>query len=201
MNNHSLDLTTAPLCFRLMGLTDQTLHYFEAGYYPGDKGNLKHYLAVRLHDHDGQSLGYIRQSLQQWARAPYGAWKMSPDMTKTPFLFNWHRLDQQNQQHLIITSSPWMVMKLFQAGYRQVLSLIRLTITAETIRQIDRFQAIKICLLLGGDTGSRGAAQWIEKRLKTNTQIIFLPSDVSPEQLSQMELTQILEPYINTDCD
>jgi hypothetical protein len=197
MNDHYLDLTTDLLCFTLMGLNDETLHSFQAGYYAGDNGPLKHCLVVRLHDHDGQPLGYMGQSLQQWIRAPYGAWKMPQDLVKPPPVFNGYRVGIGFQAHrpLLVTSSPWAVMKLFQAGYRQVLSLIRLTINPETIRQIDRFRAEKVCLFLGGDKGCIVAAQWLEQHLKTPTHIIFLPKDASPEQLSEMELKYYLDPY------
>ncbi|MFC1852588.1 hypothetical protein ACFL27_20515 [candidate division CSSED10-310 bacterium] len=57
MNNQRIALTTDLLCFRLMGIYDETLHFFEAGYYSGTNTDLKHVLAVRLHDCHGTSLG------------------------------------------------------------------------------------------------------------------------------------------------
>ena len=199
MNIQRIDLTTDLLCFRLMGIYDQTLHFFEAGFYSGTTTDLKNCLVVRLYDRDGTSLGYMGQSLHQWAMAHYGAWRMPPAMSTTPFLFNVHRIDQQSQKPLIITSSPWMVMKLFQAGYRQMLALIRLTITDELTSQIERLRTTKIYLFLGGDHGARASGLWIKEHVRKPTHNVFLPDGLSPEQLSETEIKEFLDPYFKTD--
>lgn len=198
MNTLTLDLTTNLLCFRLMGITEQTLRDFEAGYYEGTNGFLHRGLAVRLHGPEGQAWGYMGQSLDQWARAHHGTWKLPPGPDRAPFLYNWHRIDPRDQQTMIMTTGPWLVMKLFQAGYRQAVALVTRTICRTTIGLIQRSQARHICLFFGGDAGSRATAQSLKKHLGSKAHVVFLPEDILPDQLSLQELSEILEPYLDT---
>lgn len=199
MNNQPIELTTDLLCFRLMGIYDKTLHFFDAGYYSGNEAVLGQCLVVRLHDPNGHSLGYMGQRLTQWARAQYGLWKMAAGITEAPCLFNMHRIEQQSRQPLIITSSPWMVMKLFQAGYERSVALISLTLSEELTRYITLLDARQAYLFLGGDRGSRAAALWIENHVIKTVRSIYLPDGVLPEQLCEEHIKEFLGPYFTTD--
>ncbi|MFC1852211.1 hypothetical protein ACFL27_18605 [candidate division CSSED10-310 bacterium] len=100
-----LHLTTKHLRFRKMGLTEHTLNHFEAGYYPYPRGFLKHCLAVRLHDHDGNPLGYAGRRLHPGDIARYGKWKIPRSLPKATILYNWHQARHYEIQPLMVVET------------------------------------------------------------------------------------------------
>ena len=198
MSTHSLNLKTDLLCFRLMGITEQTLLDFEAGLVEAGNGCHHCCLAVRVHDHDGTERGFMTQSLDQWARAHRGSWRLPAGPGRSSVLYNWHRIDPRDQQTLFVTTGPFMVMKLVQAGYRQAIALINGAIAVTTFTLLKQSSARNIRFLFGCDNGWRATAQVLTKHLGSKTQSVFLPEDLFPDQLSQAELKELLEPYLNT---
>lgn len=191
-----LALTKKHLMFRKMGLTEHTLHLFEAGYYPYHRGFLKHCLAVRLHDPGGNPIGYTGRRLDPRDIAQYGKWKIPWALPKTTILYNWHRARNNGKQPLIITEGPWAVMKLFQANYHNAVALLGLQLSETNRQLIMTSQAPHICLLLDGDKAGRRACQRIKNQLGTGTTKIILPHNVDPDDLSEQELNEIITSYV-----
>lgn len=191
-----LVLTTNHLRFRKMGLTKDTLDHFEAGYYPYPQGFLKHCLAVRLHDPDGNPLGYAGRRLKPWDIARYGKWNIPRGLPKATMLYNWHRARQHDKQPLIITEGPWAVMKLSQAGYPGAVALLGVRLSEAQRQLISTSLSLHICLLLDGDKVGRQAAPRMKAQLGHKAMTIDLPQNVDPDDLQEEDLKKIISAYV-----
>ena len=142
--------------FEDRGLCPDILRFFEAGAWRG-QGFLEGMVAVRLHDTDGQPLGYAGRRLDPDDIARHRKWKLPPGFPKRSLLISWHRARPHLDRGLILVEGHWDVMKLHQAGYPNTVAL-----NGSAISQPQRIllrQAPRLVLFLDGEGGSNRGSE------------------------------------------
>lgn len=176
--------------FTKLGLKRKTLAIFETGYWPG-QGFLKKCLAVRLHDPKGNPMTYLGRRLSPEEINKWGKWKMPSLLPKHSLLFNYHRARRYAQNTMIIVEGPWDVMKLYQAGYQNVIALLGTTLS-------NRQQALlsdipHLSLMLDGDNaGIKATNKLIEVLGNQRTNWVSVPAGSDPAMMAEHELRYLL---------
>lgn len=144
----TLRLEPAHPFFRQRLLTPATLRLFEAGVWPG-RGFLEGMAAVRLHNLDGEPLGYAGRRLDAGQIPRLGKWKWPAGYPKAGLLYNWHRARQHLRDGIVIVESPWSVMRLAQEGLPNAVALCGLSLS--TVQASLLLPAPYVVLLLDAD--------------------------------------------------
>jgi len=149
------------------GITPKTARRFDAGLYQG-AGFLNECIGLRLHDLQGQPIGYAGRRLNPEQIKQYGKWKFPLGLPKKDLLYNFHRVRANLHNGLVVVECPWGVMRLAQLNIPAVALLgIHLSHT-----QHDLLCKIpKVILMLDGDNAGRKAMVRIRKSLEASTQV------------------------------
>ena len=175
------------------GINALTAMRFEAGAYDAP-GFLNGCIGVRLHDLQGQPIGYAGRRLHPKQVQLYGKWKLPPALPKSSLLYNFHRLRSYAPKALVIVEGPWAVMRLAQLNIPAVALLgIHLSPTQRDILQTVQ----RVILMLDGDRAGRQATIRIQKSLEPNTKVhtITLPLNHDPDDLTDDQLASITKPF------
>lgn len=166
------------------GIRENTARSFEAGLYRGS-GFLEGCVAVRLHDPEGQPLGYAGRVLESNPARP-GKWRLPARLPKRSIIFNFHRIRDRLDQALIIAEDPWSVMRLAQIGAPAV-ALLGTALSSEQAALLA--PARHILIMLDGDHAGRIASREIRSRFAdAEVAVAGLPEGHDPDQLSDHEL-------------
>jgi DNA primase len=177
-----------------LGLREATVREFEAGAWHGG-GFLKGTVAVRLHDLDGAPLGYAGRILDPERVSRDRKWNWPPRYPKSQLLYNWHRAQSHRASGLIVVEGFWSVMKLAQAGYRNVVALGGAAVTNRHAALLAT--AAQVILMLDGDVaGVTASDQLIARRVHPRLQAVRLPEGQDPADLPEGMLVRILTPII-----
>lgn len=176
--------------FRRMHLAPPTLRIFEAGAWSGP-GFLQGTVAVRLHDLEGQPLGYAGRRLDPVAIQRWGKWKWPPGYPRGQLLYSWHRAQRYLSQGLIVVEGPWSVMKLWQAGFPNAVALGG---TGLASKQRDLLgQAARVVLFLDGDAAGQAATTRAAAALTDAcVRAIRCPAEKDPADLAQTVLRDLV---------
>ncbi|MBI3893584.1 MAG: toprim domain-containing protein [Candidatus Wallbacteria bacterium] len=178
--------------FRKLGLTPETVSRFEAGAWHG-KGLLQRTVAVRLHDLEGNPLGYAGRRLDPAEVRDRGKWTWPPHFPKGDGLWNWHRIDPDGPAGLVLVEGPWSVMKLWQADVPNTVALGGVYVTQAQRRLMAR--ARQLTLFLDGDeVGQAATTRLVAQGLHSRLRVIQCPSGTDPADLSETALARLLEP-------
>lgn len=168
-------------------ITVATARRFEAGAWHGD-GMLRGCIAVRLHDLNGQPIGYAGRRLQPDDR---GKWVAPRALPKSQLLYGWHR--QPRPGPLIVVEGPWDAMRLDQLGLGAV-ALLGLTASRPQLHLL----STRSCLvLLDGDDAGRRAADRLAQDLQAPA--IDLPDGADPADLTDSQLGTALQPFLSSN--
>jgi DNA primase len=179
-----LELDHAVTFLAEKGIREDTAHAFEAGLYRGS-GFLAGCVAVRLHDPEGQPLGYAGRALEP-DRARPGKWRLPARLPKRSIVFNFHRLRDRLERALVIVEDPWSVMRLAQIGAPAV-ALLGTTLSLEQTTLLAAGR--RILLMLDGDEAGRIASRELRSRFPhAQVAVAELPEGHDPDQLSDHEL-------------
>ena len=166
------------------GIHPATAGVFDAGAYPGS-GFLRGCIAVRLHDQQGQPLGYAGRVLDP-DRARTGKWRLPARLPKQELLFNFHRVSQRFEHGLVLVEDPWSVMRLAQIGVPAV-ALLGTTLSNQQAELLA--PATHVLIMLDGDQAGRSASRELRSRLsRAQTAVADLPDGHDPDQLSDHDL-------------
>lgn len=167
-------------------ITRDTAALFEAGVYRGN-GFLADSIAVRLHDLQGQPLGYAARRLRADDILARGKWAWPPGFPKAELLYNWHRASPRLQAGLIVVESIWSVMRLTQTGFPNAVALGGTAISPQQTRLLAL--APRILLLLDGDPAGRtAAARHAQRRIHPRLLIRHPPQPLDPADLDDEQL-------------
>jgi len=171
------------------GITPLTAKRFEAGAYDGP-GFLNGCIGVRLHDLQGRPIGYAGRRTQLNQVQRYGKWKFPPAIGKSKILYNYHRLSSYIPNTVVIVEGPWSVMRLAQLNIPAV-ALLGIHLSPTQRGLLVTFQ--RVILMLDGDCAGRRASTRIRNAIEPDTkvQLITLPLDHDPDDLSDNELFSI----------
>lgn len=177
--------------FGKLDLAPNTLRHFEAGAWYG-KGLLEGTIAVRLHDSQGNPLGYAGRRLDPGEVRDRGKWIWPPRYPKGDSLWNWHRIDPGSPAGLVVVEGPWSVMKLWQAGITNAVALGG--VSASTTQRRMLSLAGHLSLALDGDDAGRIAmTRLVAEGLHPRMRAIPCPPGTDPADLTTDELKRLLE--------
>lgn len=96
---------------------------------------------------------------------------------------------------IIVVECPWAAMRLDQAGFRNVVSLLGTQIFEDQIKWLSR--APGVLLMLDGDRAGRDASARIAHSLQPVTTVYthLLPDNKEPEDLTDESFASILRKY------
>lgn len=175
-----------------LGLRPDTLSFFEAGAWAG-QGFLEGMVALRLHDNDGNPLGYAGRRLDPVKIARHGKWKLPARFPKRQILYSWHRVQNDLLRGLILVEGPWDLMKLHQAGFSNTVALTGTFLSPHHQALLSR--ASKLTLFFDGDAvGQRATDQMHRACIHPRLELIHCPVGRDPAQLCEEELRQLLRP-------
>ncbi len=177
------------------GIKVQTAVLFEAGC--TDLSTfLRGTVAVRLHDLQGQPLGYCGRRLQPEQIARWGKWRFPAGFPKSEVLYNAHRAAPARASGIVVVECPWAVMRLAQAGIPNAVALLGTNLSAVQAAWLSA--AARVLLLLDGDQAGRKAVHAISQRLAgaTTAVIHHLPEGHEPEDLSDGELAALVQEHL-----
>jgi DNA primase len=188
----SLTLNASTPWLAKKGITSLTAKRFEAGAYDA-LGFLNGCIGVRLHDLQGNPIGYAGRRLHPKQVQLYGKWKLPPALPKNQLLYNFHRVRANTHKALFIVEGPWDVMRLEQLNIAAVALLgIHLSPTQRDLLRTRQH----LILMLDGDCAGRRATARVQNALKPNTKVhsITLPLDHDPDDLTDDQLFSIIQP-------
>ncbi len=183
---------SAPFLQQHKRITAQTASRFEAGIPDQRSTFLRGTIAVRLHDINGQPLGYCGRRLDHDDISRWGKWRFPVSFPKAQILFNAHRALHARASGIVVVECPWAVLRLSQVGFPGAVALLGTTIST---RQADWIQqAPEILLLLDGDPAGRAASRSLDQLLNTKTKVRIcdLPEDYELEDFTDEELASLL---------
>jgi DNA primase len=175
----------------------ETAARFEAGLPDPKSTFLQGTVAVRLHDMQGQPIGYCGRRLDPEAISRWGKWRFPARFPKSQLLYNAHRALTHRHRGIVLVECPWAAMRLTQAAISGVVALLGTTITPTQLAAW-LAPAPAVLLLLDGDQAGCTAAKAIARALtpQTTVHIHQLPPEKEPEDLSDVELAALVREAI-----
>jgi DNA primase len=170
------------------GIHEATAIEFGVGFYSGP-GLMQRRLAIPIEDDAGQLVGYCGRSLD----GSEPRYKFPPGFPKSRLLFNLHRAAATGQSDIIVVEGFFDCLKVYKAGFRRVVGLMGSSLSEEQCRLlVGHFS--HITLMLDGDVTGRRARSAIASILPAHRplDIIELPDDAQPDQLTDQSLTRVL---------
>lgn len=188
-----LDHTTR--FFHSKRILPTTARRFEAGAYYGH-GFLADSIAVRIHDPDGNPMGYAARRLNASIVQKYGKWNFPPRLPKKEILYNYHRLVPSKWDGVVVVEDVWSVMRLTQIGIPAV-ALLGLHLSELQQKLLTKNN--RVVLMLDGDHAGKQAAEKLQPFLNnfTNTLKLTLPDGLDPDDLSDAELIAGVAPFFS----
>jgi DNA primase len=167
---------------------------FEAGTTPSSPF-LKNTVAVRLHNILGNPLGYCGRRIDPQEAAQFGKWRFPKNFPKAQILYNAHRAQAFRSQGVILVECPWAVMRITQAGFKNVVALLGTSLSQPQITSLPA--ARSVLLMLDGDPAGHSTASSILSNLGTFTKVLShqLENKMEPEDLSDSALRSILRSH------
>jgi DNA primase len=156
---------------------------------------LKNTVAVRLHDMQGNPLGYCGRRIDPVQAAQFGKWRFPKNFPKAQILYNAHRVQAFRSRGIVLVECPWAVMRITQAGFKNAVALLGTTLSQTQIAWLASAQSV--LLMLDGDPAGDSAASSILSSLGTHTNVLRhqLENEMEPEDLSDSALHSILRSY------
>lgn len=173
------------------GIHPQTAILFETGGYYGS-GFLSGCVGVRIHDLNGNPIGYAGRRLDEKMADRYGKWKFPKGLPKNTIFYNFHRVRNRLAQGLVVTECPWGVMRLNQL---HIPAVALLGLHLSQIQQRILINLPRVVLLLDGDPAGKKATESLTNSLQKYTQVrsITLPNGLDPDDLDDQTLHQIIK--------
>jgi len=156
---------------------------------------LRNSVAVRLHDMDGNPLGYCGRRLMPDETSRFGKWRFPNNFPKAQILYNAHRARCFRNQGIVVVECPWAVMRIVQAGFPNAVALLGTTLSPTQIAWLAT--AKSVLLMLDGDPAGNSAASSILYTLCGSTKVLRhqLTHNMEPEDLSESALRSVLRRY------
>lgn len=179
------------------GLTSQTVKTFGAGFCT--KGLLAGWIAIPVHNKDGQIVAYVGRAANSTQAEIDGKYKFPPKFRKSLEVYNLHRALQQpevvEKYGLIIVEGFFGVMRLYQHGFPNVVALMGKELS-EQQAELLLAASNRFTVFLDGDEPGRAAAQKVSARLSRSAfvRVIEYPDGPKrkPAHFEKEELRSLL---------
>ena len=177
------------------GLSQETIDTFGVGYCK--RGWLSGWIVIPIHNASGQLVGYAGR----WPGTPTDGlpkYKLPRGFRKSLELFNLHRaLAADTSASLVVVKGFFSCMRIWQAGYRRVVSVMGSMLSARQAELIARTVGSggNVTVLFDEDeAGRKGKAQALLRlgdSVKVNI-LSFESEGMQPDHLSDEELMRLL---------
>jgi 5S rRNA maturation endonuclease (ribonuclease M5) len=119
-------------------------------------------------------------------------YKLPAGFQKGRELFNLHRALTTGQKAVIVVEGYFDCMKVYQAGFPNVVALMGCSLSQIQAQVLERFE--RVILMLDGDEAGRQASRVISHKLaaKTRSVVIQVPDERQPDQLSSAVIENLL---------
>ncbi len=177
------------------GLNEETIKEFGLGFC--SKGLMKDRIATPIHNENGELVAYAGR----WpGEPPEGEpkYKLPPKFQKHLVLYNFHRAKEfAKEQGLILVEGFFDTMKLWQAGFKNVVALMGTSISDEQEQLLLEALAPngKLCLMLDPDEPGERATREITEKLinKLYVKVVDLQEDgMEADSLSEERIRELL---------
>jgi DNA primase len=171
------------------GVETATAQEFGIGFY-GGPGIFSGRLVIPLHNERGELVAYCGRALD--AIPP--RYRFPPRFPKAEILFNLHRAVTAGQPAVVVVEGFFDCLKLHQAGIMAVVALMGAALYPAQQRVLLRHFR-QVILMLDGDSAGRRATAAMAAQLQPHAavQVIHLPDQVQPDQLSADAVREILQ--------
>ena len=169
------------------GLTDEIAQTFGVGVFSG-KGSMQGRCVIPIHNVTGELVAYAGRSID----GTEPRYKFPAGFHKSLELFNLHRV--KGELSVVLVEGFFDCMKVTQAGYPCV-ALMGSTMSKRQEEFLAEYFG-HVIVMLDGDEAGKVAAQGIAERLRRviyHVDIVDLPDNVLPDQLSKDALQKLLD--------
>ena len=183
-----VDRTHAYLAAR--GIDPHTADAFGAGLYSGP-GIFSGRLVIPIHNQNGELVAYCGRAVDN----SEPRYRFPAGFAKSEILFNFHRAAATHKPAVVVVEGFFDCFQLHQAGVRSVVALMGSALYDSQQRLLlERFR--QVILMLDGDAAGRRATIEIAARLRRHcsVQVIDLPSDMQPDQMTSQQIRSVLWP-------
>jgi DNA primase len=172
------------------GISKKTATEFGVGFYSGP-GLMHGRLVIPIHNAAGELVAYSGRTVDQ--KLP--RYQVPSGFRKSEVLFNMHRAGAAGGASAVMVEGFFDCMKVHQAGIPSVVAIMGSVLyEPQCCALLSHFR--HIVLMLDGDAAGRRATQVIAAKLGRSCQVVALPTDVQPDQLSAKEIRKILLPRL-----
>ena len=172
------------------GVDRDTASEFGAGLYSGP-GIFSGRLVIPIHNQHGELVAYCGRAVDN----SEPRYRFPPGFAKSAILFNFHRAAAAGKPAVVVVEGFFDCFQLHQAGVRSVVALMGSALYDSQQRLLlKRFR--QVILMLDGDAAGRRATIEIAARLRRHcsVQVIDLPSDMQPDQMTSQQIRSVLWP-------
>ena len=150
------------ISWRREDLPPDILREFGVGYY-ARRGMMHGRVVFPIHNIEGQLIAYVGR----WAEDPVPSGKrkyfLPPGFRRGLELYNLHRAIKEGTEAIVV-EGYFDVLRLYEAGYQCVVSIMGAAITDEQVELLkENFD--RVLLLLDGDEAGKKAAEAIAQKL------------------------------------
>lgn len=174
------------------GIKSETAQAFGVGFYAGKSSVIKdpYRIVIPIRNQTGELVAYVGWSLDLELKDKY---HFPAGFHKTLELFNLHRVTGDTA---IILEGFFGAMKVWQAGFPNVVALMGRTLSEAQEELLARFK--RIVLMLDPDAPGREAQAEMVPRLTAHhfVRSVNLPDGKQPDSLSSEELQKLLTPIL-----
>lgn len=170
------------------GITAETSAAFGIGFY-GHEGIMRGRIVIPIHNDAGELVAYAGRSID----GTEPKYRFPTGFKKSLELFNLHRISKSGS--VIVVEGFFDAMKVYQAGYQNVVALMGSTLPEPQERKLVR-HFDDVILMLDGDRPGREATEKIAGVLGGKVQLLIarVPDGAQPDQLNAAELHRVLKP-------
>jgi len=190
------NLDTAHAYLQERGLTPETIATFGLGYCA--KGSMGGRIAIPIHDSDGKLIAYAGR----WPGNPPGdapKYKLPNGFLKSLEVYNLHNAAKEDpSEPLVVVEGFFDCIKLWQAGFRRVVSVMGSSISDAQAALIERAAAPRgsVIILFDADSAGRAgceqAVRILSSRVFVKAASLCTPG-LQPDMLSPFEIAGVLK--------
>ncbi len=178
------------------GLEKETVEFFGVGYC--NKGLMKERIAIPIHNSRGELVAYIGRWIGDPPDEETPKYRLPPGFLKSLEVFNLHRVnDEVGEGGLILVEGLFDCMKVWQAGYKNVVSLIGSSLSEEQEKLIvDRVGLNgEVFLMFDEDEAGWACRTDVLERLSKKVFVKTIESGkkgMQPDKLTKEEIKKLL---------
>lgn len=178
------------------GIEKATVDIFEIGYC--SKGMMKGRIAIPIHNEKGELIAYVGRWIGDPPDNKTPKYKLPVGFHKSLEVFNLHRAkDEVGDSGLILVDGVFDCMKVWQAGYKNVVALFGSSLSERQEELIIKYVGLqgKLFLMFDNDNAVRGCCEDVLKRLgkRMFVKVVELGQEgMQPDKLNTEEIKKLL---------